>query len=204
MKGQGVQVRVKVKNHCITLSWRQKVGGCSAHAKHGGCRMRQQWELGVRFWLFGPHWSSCQKIEMMQCALFYCDFWKQKFQHGAFLLSTLPPHLTELSKVFQAGCFNFAQMKASAIATCINRLSDAAAKSELEANCEKSDRELGELRTPDGLVDSCVSSGNGVWEWHRKSGKLIIPIYKMRDRSELTNYRCISLLSLPGSMPRCR
>jgi len=75
-------------------------------------------------------------------------------------------------------------MKASAIATCINRLSDAAAKSELEANCEKSDRELGELRTPDGLVDSCVSSGNGVWEWHRKSGKLIIPIYKMRDRSE--------------------
>jgi len=32
----------------------------------------------------------------------------KKFQQGAFLLSTMPPHLTELSKVFQAGCFNFA------------------------------------------------------------------------------------------------
>jgi len=45
-------------------------------------------------------------------------------------LPTLPPHLTELSKVFQAGCFNFAQTKASA-ELCINKLSDAAAKSEL-------------------------------------------------------------------------
>jgi len=59
----------------------------------------------------------------------------------------MPSHLTELSKVFQAGCFNFAQMKASAIATCINKLSDAAAESELEANCEKFDSKLGELRT---------------------------------------------------------
>ena len=48
-------------------------------------------------------------------------------------------------------------MKASA-ELCINKLSDAAAKSELKVNCEKSDSELGELRTPDGLADSCVSS----------------------------------------------
>jgi len=25
--------------------------------------------MGVRFWLFGPHWISCQKIKMMQCGL---------------------------------------------------------------------------------------------------------------------------------------
>jgi len=67
---------------------------------------------------------------MMQCALFFCDLWKQKIQHSAFLLSTLAPHLTELSKVFQVGYFNFAQMKAS-VELCINKLSDAAAKSEL-------------------------------------------------------------------------
>jgi len=47
-------------------------------------------------------------------------------------LSTLAPHLTELSKVFQAGCFDIAQMKAS-IELCISKLSDAAAKSELKA-----------------------------------------------------------------------
>jgi len=62
---------------CIRLQWREKVGSCSAHAKQGGSRVRQQWELTVRFWLFGPHWSSCQKIKMMQCAFFYCDLWKK-------------------------------------------------------------------------------------------------------------------------------
>jgi len=60
---------------CIRLQWRQKVHSCSAHAKQGGCRVRQQWELGVRFWLFGLHWSSCEKIKMMQYALFCCDLW---------------------------------------------------------------------------------------------------------------------------------
>jgi len=54
----------------------------------------------------------------------------------AFLLSTLAPHLTEVSKVFQAGCFNFVQVKVS-VELCINKLSDSAAKSELKANCEK-------------------------------------------------------------------
>ena len=98
-------------------------------------------------------------------------------------MTVLPPHLTELSKVFQAGCFNFAQLKAS-VELYISKLSDAAVKSELKANCEKSDSELGELKTADGLTDSCASNGNGVLEGHRKSGKLIIPIYKMGDRSE--------------------
>jgi len=38
-------------------------------------------------------------------------------------------------------------------------LSDATAKSELKANCEKFDSELGELGMLDDLADSCVSSG---------------------------------------------
>jgi len=88
---------------------------------------------------------------------------------------------------------------------CIRKLSYAAAKSELKGNCEKFDNELGKLRTPDGLADSRVSSRDveltkKVWERfrrHRKIGKLIIPIHK-GDRSECTNYRGISLLSLPG------
>ena len=88
--------------------------------------------------------------------MFYCDLWKQNISYGAFLLPTLPPHLTELSKVFQAGCFNFAQMKAAEL--CINKLSDSAAKSELKADWERFGNELGELRTPDGLADR-VSSG---------------------------------------------
>jgi len=70
----------------------------------------------------------------------------------------LAPHLTKLSKVFEAGCFDFAQVKAS-VELCINRFSDDAAKSELKADCEKFDSELGELGTLDGLADSCVSSG---------------------------------------------
>jgi len=40
--------------------------------------------------------------------------------------------------------FNFAQMKPS-VELCINKLSDAAAKSELKANCEKFDCDLGNL-----------------------------------------------------------
>ena len=117
-----------------------------------------EWDLAV-----GPHWSRCQKMKMMQCALFYCDFWKQEFQHGAFVLSPLPPHLTELSKVFQAGCFDFVQMKAS-VELYINKLFGTAAKSELKTNCEKFDSELRELRMPDGLADSYVSSGMACWK----------------------------------------
>jgi len=77
-------------------------------------------------------------------------------------LSTLALHLTELSEVFQAGCFNSAQVKAC-VELCINNLSDAAAKSELKANCEKFDSELGELGTLDGLADTCVSTGMSFW-----------------------------------------
>jgi len=43
--------------------------------------------------------------------------------------------------VFQVGCFDLAQVKAS-VEQCINKLSDAVAKSELSANCEKFDSEL--------------------------------------------------------------
>ena len=59
-------------HRCDRLAWRcimhqttMKTNSrysCSAHAKQGSCRVRQQWELRVRFWLFGPHWSSRQKM----------------------------------------------------------------------------------------------------------------------------------------------
>ena len=78
----------------------------------------------------------------MRC--FTATYENKKLQCGAFFLLTLPPHLAELRKVFQAGCFDLAQMKAS-VELRINKLSDAAAKSNLKANCEKFDRELGNL-----------------------------------------------------------
>ena len=94
---------------------------------------------------------------------FTATYKNKKFQHGAFLLSTLAPHLIELSKVFQAGCFDFAQGKAS-VELCINKLYDAAAKSALKANCEKFDSELGESGKLDDLADSCVSSAMAFWK----------------------------------------
>ena len=128
---------VRHSRSCLSDLWDSESNGnpISVQCKKG------KWEQGVRFWLFRPHWSSCQKIKMMQCALFYGDLGKQKLQHGAFLLPTLAPLPTELSEVFQAGCFNFAQMKAY-VELWINKLSDAAAKSGLETNCEKFDSEL--------------------------------------------------------------
>jgi len=52
----------------------------------------------------------------------------------------------------------FAQVKSS-VELCINKLYDAAAKSERKANCEKFDSELGGLGKLDDLANSCVSSG---------------------------------------------
>ena len=92
-------------------------------------------------------------------------------------MSTLALHLTELSKVFQAGCFDFAQVQAS-VELRINKLYDAAAKSKLKANCEKFDSGLGERGKLDDLADSCVSSGMAFKEGCRKISKLIVPIHK--------------------------
>jgi len=148
------------------------------------------WELGVRFSLYGSHWCRCQKLKMMQCAFFTVICENKKFHHGAFLFSTLLFHLTELSTIFQKGCFNFAQMKAS-VEPCINKLSDSdtAAKPELKSDCKRFKSELGEHRTPDDLADLCVKWHACVLEGHRKIGKLTIPIDKKGDRSECTNYR---------------
>ena len=52
----------------------------------------------------------------------------------------------------------------SSVKLCINKLSDAAAKSELKANCEKFVSELGKLGTLDGLADSWESSGMSFWK----------------------------------------
>jgi len=132
----------------------------------------------------------------MQCALFYCDLQKQKIQHGAFLLSTLVAHLTELSKVFQALCFDFAQVKASA-KLCINMLSDAAVKSELKLIAKRLIVNQGNLeRWMVWLTRVCQVA----WRFGRvpKISKLIVRIHKKGDGSDRTNRRGISLLSLPG------
>ena len=55
----------------------------------------------------------------------------KKFQHDAFFLSALALHLTKLTKVDEAGCFDFAQVKAS-VELCINKLSAAAANPSLK------------------------------------------------------------------------
>jgi len=54
---------------------------------------------------------------------FTATYKNKNFQYGAFFLSTLAPHLTELNKFFQAGYFDFAQVKAS-VELYINKLYD--------------------------------------------------------------------------------
>ena len=87
-------------------------------------------------------------------------------------MSTLAPHLTELSKVFQAVCFDFAQVEAS-VELCINKLSDATVKSELKITCEKFDSELGNLeRWMVWLIRVCQLA----WRFERvpKDSKLFV------------------------------
>jgi len=93
---------------------------------------------------------------------FTATYENQILQHGAFLLSTLAPHQTELSKVFQVLCFDLAQVKSS-VELCINKLSDAAAKSELKANCEMFDSELGSSERWIFWLPR-VSSGMAFWK----------------------------------------
>jgi len=59
-------------------------------------------------------------------------------------------------------------MKAS-VELCTNKFYDAAAKSELKADCDRFDSDLGELGTLDGLADSCVSNGMAFWKGAERS-----------------------------------
>ena len=88
-----------------TIRWRQKVGSCSAHAKQGVCCVKQLWELGVIFWVFGPHWSSGQKTKIMQCALFYCDLWKQKISTWCFPFVNVATLPGTTEQIFSGGMF---------------------------------------------------------------------------------------------------
>jgi len=146
--------------------------------------------------------AAVRKYKWCNVRSFTATYENKIFQHAAFLLSTLALHLTEPSKVFQAGCFNFAQMKAS-VELCINKLSDAAAKSEPKANCKKFDSEFGDLRTSDGLAE-CVK-WHGVLSGHRKIGKLAIPVNKKGDMSEwITAAASLCTVAQEKCMPRCR
>ena len=85
-----------------------KSSAVPAACKKGGCRVRQQWELGVRLWVFGPHWSSCKKIKMMHVRCFTAIYENKNFNvvltFWCYLLPTLPPHLANWA-VFQAFFF---------------------------------------------------------------------------------------------------
>jgi len=80
----------------------------------------------VRFRCLGGTEAAVGKQKWCNVRCFTRTYKNKNFQIGSFLLSTFSPHLTELSKVFQAGCFYLAQMKPST-ELCINKLSDAAA-----------------------------------------------------------------------------
>ena len=135
-----------LRSACLTVhqtTTKKKVGSCSAHAKQCGCWERRQWELSEILAIRAALKQLVKK--MMQCTLFCCDLWKQNISTCCFRFfnTGASPDRTEQS--FYAGCFNFAQMKAS-VQLCINKLSDAAAKSEIKANYEKFDSALGELK----------------------------------------------------------
>ena len=66
----------------------------------------------------------------------------------------------------------------SSVELCINKVYDAAAKSELKANCEKFGSELGELGKRDYLTDSCVSSGMAFWKSAESFSEFTVPIHK--------------------------
>jgi len=92
-------------------------------------------------------------------------------------------------------------MKAS-VELYINKLSDAAAKSGLKADCEKFDSELGEPRTPDGLADSCVSSGMALWKGTERMANLSSPYTKKKTGvNEPTTAASLCLVSQEGRMP---
>jgi len=87
----------------------------------------------VRFWPLGRTEAAVRKYcnnDAMCVVLRRPTKIKNFNTMVSFWQRTLALHLTELSKIFQAGCFDFAQMKAS-VELCINKLSDAAAISEL-------------------------------------------------------------------------
>jgi len=131
------------------------------------CKTRWLPSLGVRFWLFGPHWSHCQKIIMMHCAMFYCDFWKQKNSTWCFPFVNTATSITEQNwtKFFRWGVVTLHRWKLPQNCATISSLMPLLNPSlKLLATCEKFDSKLGELRMPDGLADSCVSSGIAFWK----------------------------------------
>ena len=149
----------------VTISFPGDASDCNldkrltiaAYAKQGFCRVRARCKI-LAIWAAVKQLSENENDAM--CVVLLRILKTKNFNMVLSFLSTLPPHQTELSKIFQVVCFNFAQMKAY-IELWINKLSGAAGKSELNANCEKLDSELGELRMPDGLP-ACVCQVS----WH--------------------------------------
>jgi len=92
----------------------------------------------------------------------------------------------------------------SSVELCVNKLYDAAAESELKANCEKFDSGLGELGTLDDLAASCVSSGMAFWKSAERFSKFTVPIHKRETGvNEPTTAASLWFVSQEESIPRC-
>ena len=106
---------------CIRLQWRkcrQLQRACKTTCLQSKVTVRASSAV-LAIWVA---WSSCQKIKMMQCALFYCDLSKQKMSTSYLRFVNIATSPDRTEQIFPAGCFNFAQMKAS-VELCINKLS---------------------------------------------------------------------------------
>jgi len=92
----------------------------------------------------------------------------------------------------------------SSVELCINKLYDAAAKSEFKAKCEKFDSESRELGTLDGLADSCVSSGMAFSNGAESFSKSTVPIHRRETGvNEPTAAASLCFVSREECMPRC-
>jgi len=92
----------------------------------------------------------------------------------------------------------------SSVELCINKLCDAAAKSEFKANCEKFDSELYLPGTLDNLTALCVSSGMAFWKSAESFRKFTVPIHKRETGvNEPTTAASLCFVSQEECMPRC-
>jgi len=138
---------------------------------------------------------------MVQCLLFYSDL-KTKISTCCIPFVNIGTSPDRTKQSFSGGMFwlQYVQLKAS-VELYINKLSDAV----LNPSCEKFDSESGELRTPDGLADSCVSSGMAFLKGiERLTNWSSSYTRKETEVSKPTTAASLCFVSQEKCMPRCR
>jgi len=92
----------------------------------------------------------------------------------------------------------------SSVELCINKLYDAAAKSEFKGNREKFDSGLGEIGTLDDLAALCVSSVMAFWKSAESFSKFTVLIHKRETGvNEPTTAASLCFVSREECMLRC-